>query len=145
MHPNSTTGQARRRTQHAPDAYLMDWTAENLPSCESFFITDLDMVVRDRKGNMLIAEVKRRSATMTPQQRTTYELISELIKEGIKANPDGIIVPSMRYPVKVNYLGVHLLQFENTTFEDGQIFWDKTPISTEQLKGILSFEISPFF
>ena len=141
---NNTKNATGPRTEHAPDKYLMDWTAEHLPDCQSFYISDIDMLVRDRAGNFLIAEIKRRGAEMNHHQRTTYELLDKLIRAGIKANPKGIIIPSMRYPVKLNYKGVHLLQFENTSFEDGQIFWDKTPITPDKLKLILRFEISPY-
>ena len=132
------------RTEHAPDRYLMDWTAEHLPDCQSFYISDIDMLVRDRAGNFLIAEIKRRGAEMNHHQRATYELLDELIKAGIQANPKGIIIPSMRYPLKLKYKGIHLLQFENTTFEDGQIFWDKKQITPEHLEQILNFKTSPF-
>ena len=122
----------------------MTWTAEHLPDCESYFISDIDMLIRDRAGNLLLAEIKRRGAEMNHHQRTTYELLDELIKAGIQANPKGIIIPSMRYPLKLKYKGIHLLQFENTTFEDGQIYWDKKQITPDQLKLILRFEISPY-
>ena len=141
---NTSNNNKGPRTEHAPDPYLMGWTAEHLPDCESYFISDIDMLIRDRAGNLLLAEIKRRGAEMNHHQRTTYELLDKLIKAGIKANPKGIIIPSMRYPLKINYKGVHLLQFENTTFENGPIFWDKKPISPEQLKLILRFEISPY-
>lgn len=139
---NSRTGP---KTDHAPDPYLMSWTAENLPEAFTYFLTDLDLIVRDRKGNLMLVEIKRRAAEMDTHQQATYELFDALIKLGIEASPQGVKVASLRFPIRPTYQGFHLLQFENTTFENGAIYWDNQPVTPEQLKQILSFQASPGF
>jgi hypothetical protein len=50
----------------------------------------------------------------------------------------------MRYPVQIKYKGFYLLQFENTTFENGRIWWDYCEVTPDKIKQILSFETPPF-
>lgn len=133
-----------QKTDHAADPYLFEWTATNLPTANNYFITDIDMIIRSRSGQIMIVEIKRRNATVNGHQRTTYEILDQCLQAGIDAHKAGFVLPSMQYPVKLQYLGFHVLQFENTTFEDGPIYWDGQQISVDQVKQILSFETSPY-
>ena len=131
--------------QHAPDPYLQTWTRENLPEPENYYITDADMIIRNRNGNLMLIEVKRRNAEMRSAQRATYQILDALIRSGADVNKAGLKIDCMRFPVKIKYKGFHLLQFENTTFKDGRVFWDHCEVSEQQLTEILSFKADPFY
>jgi hypothetical protein len=128
----------QRKTDHAPDPYLYDLFARILPSPKSFWITDLDLVLRDRAGNFMIVEVKRRLADLTHNQRTTIAVVDKLIKAGVEAT--GGQVTANGHTMDVSFKGSHLLQFENTTAEDGRIFWDREEVTLEELARIMSFQ-----
>jgi hypothetical protein len=130
--------------EHSPDPYFQNWTRYNLPQRMDYYITDVDLVIRSREGKLMIIEIKRRNSQMNDHQRTTYELLDGLIKAGIKCSHSGLKIPSLKFPVKVKYYGFHLLQFENTTFEDGRVYWNHQEVTPDQIRQILSFEISPF-
>lgn len=142
--PQPKTG---RRTDHAVDDYLMDWTQTNLPNAKDFFITDVDMVIRDRDDNIMILEVKRRKGNVSVCQSTTLQLIAIGLKE-----IDGKQVQTLHYKDRarlegsqtfnhiIKYHGIHFLQFENTTFEDGKVYFNRREISERELIEILSFK-----
>lgn len=129
-----------RKTEFAPDSYLLDWTSANLPDSENYFITDLDMVIRDRSGNMLILEVKRNGSNLRTHQSITFQIIDQALKNlGPAVN---ISISGYTFSLPVNYHGLHVLTFERTTFENGSIFLDGTPTTEDQLQKFLSFDFT---
>ncbi|MCB0644699.1 MAG: hypothetical protein KDC44_23805, partial [Phaeodactylibacter sp.] len=72
-----------RRTDHASDPYLLDWTSRNLPSPESYFISDVDLVIRNRSGCLMLIEIKRFLTTCKEHQKTTLRMLDALIRAGL--------------------------------------------------------------
>lgn len=127
-----------RRTDHAPDPYLYDFFYQNLPDGFQYFVTDLDLVIRNRAGDLMLVEVKRKNADPPIHQRVTLAILDKLIRAGLKQFPGGRI-PVDGWTVNVSYHGCHLLQFENTTAEDGRVYWDREEVNFSQLIDRLSF------
>lgn len=128
------------RTEHAPDAVWMEFTGSYLPNAEHYWLTDIDTVIRDRNGNMMLVELKYNGRDITPQQRSTLLLLDQLIKAGVTHLRGCVDVPGLKFPVRVNYTGVHLLQLSSTDFETSTFTWDRQEISKEELIRKLSFE-----
>ena len=127
---------SRQRSKYIPDAYLYNWTINNLPDSKNFFITDVDMILRNRKGSLMLLEIKKRGATVPPHQRTTLKIIDQLIKAGLRQSKGKVSFDSWELPI--SYKGLHLLQFKNTTFEDGLVFFDNKQVTESQLIEILA-------
>lgn len=127
-----------RFSEHAPDPYLMDWMSQHLPGARNYFVTDVDLVIRNRQGCMMIVEVKRKGAKLKPHQRNTLAIIDTLIRAGIQMTGNTIAVDGM--PIPVYYVGYFTLTLEGTTFEDGRIFFDGHEVSEQQLITILSMD-----
>ena len=134
------TSSTYQRSKHAVDPVWMEFTATHLPDAENFWITDVDTILRDRNGNMMLLELKYHGRDVTPQQRSTLLLLDQIIKAGLACLGGPVNVPGLKFPVKVNYQGVHLLQLSNNDFETGTILWDRKEITKEQLIDKLSFK-----
>jgi len=133
---NKKTG---RKTNFVPDPYFYDWCKINLPSRYLFFITDIDMIIRDRKGRIMLIEKKCKKAVPKKSQSITYRMLHNLI---LKADKTGALDLGAGHSSLYDwtYYGFHLLQFENTSFEDGKAYFDNKEVTEEELKKILSFD-----
>ena len=119
------------------DGYMFDFTNTFLPK-NCVFISDIDLVIRDCENRMMLIEIKRNLSTPSTAQRNTYAVINELI---LRANDTGKLNSIDTYTQTWSYYGAHLLQFENTTFEDGRVYFDFDLVKDEQeLADILNFE-----
>ena len=135
-HPN---GETNRKTGFVGDPYLMDWIGRNLPDKNNFFVTDVDLVLRNRDGALMLIEVKRKGAPVKRHQRTTLFLLDSLIREALYHRRT---FPADGYSVTPTYYGLHLITFTNTTFEDGAVMFDRDQVTEEELAALLSFEPS---
>ena len=133
-HPN---GETNRKTDFVGDPYLMDWIGRTLPDKFSFYVTDVDLVLRNREGALMLIEVKRKSAPVKRHQRTTLFLLDSLIREALYHRRT---FPADGYQVTPTYYGLHLITFTNTTFEDGAVLFDRDPVTEEELAALLSFD-----
>lgn len=105
------------------------WIRECLPdSCSGFTVTNLDWVFWNYKNRiLLLAEEKMYRGKLRFNQ-------SQIFKE--------IIAPSLKEYCEnhdIQFLGFHLIQFENTSPKDGRIWWDGTEISETELIDRLSW------
>lgn len=72
---------------------------------------DLDFLIYNYKTRrIMFVEVKTRNAEMKTWQRMIFKQLDKWIKKGIDED--------------WTYLGYHLIQFENTCFEDGKAYYD---------------------
>lgn len=129
-----------RRTKFVQDTYLMDWIGKNLPSAKSgFTATDLDLIVRDKSGRIMLIETKRRLADMKEHQRITFQILHEALK---RLNGETINVKAFnsKMNIKVDYRGFKLIQFENTSFEDGSVFVNGVETDEDGIRRLLSFQ-----
>jgi hypothetical protein len=128
-----------RRTDHAADPYLFDWTSRNLPDCKSFFVSDIDMVVRNRAGCLQLVEIKKKGVKyMRPPQAITYQIIDAGL-QAINGQLVTVTTGTWTTKVPVIYFGHHLLTFENTTFENGNVFWNGDQVTEQEVIDLLSF------
>ena len=132
-------GHSERKTDFVGDPYLMDWIGRTLPDKYSFYVTAVDLVLRNRDGALMLIEVKRKGAPVKRHQRTTLFLLDRMIREALRHRrtfeADG-------YSVTPTYYGLHLITFTNTTFEDGAVMFDRDQVTEEELAALLSFEPS---
>lgn len=128
-----------RSTEHAPDAVWMEFTGTHLPDAEHYWLTDIDTVIRDRNGNMMLLELKYNGRDISPQQRSTLLLLDQLIKAGVKNLSGSVNVPGLKYPIQVHYAGAHLLQLSGTDFENSTFTWDRKPVTKDELIRKLTF------
>lgn len=136
--------KTRRRTNFVPsaDVKLSDWIRTNLPSCKDFFVTDIDFVLRSRKGCMMVIEKKCRMATIPNAQRVTLQIVHFALQlANNKKAP--VKINGKKFYQKVMFKGSYLLQFENTFFDDGKVYFDGEEVTEQELINILSFADCP--
>jgi hypothetical protein len=102
------------------------WIRTKLPdSSTGYSASDLDFVLWNWKTNkVMLIEVKTRMAKPRTGQKMMWSLIDKWIRKGIESD--------------WKYLGFHLVQFENTIFEDGKCLLDNKEISEQDLITFLS-------
>jgi hypothetical protein len=105
------------------------WIRDRLPdSSTGFMVTDVDFFLYNYKTRkVMVLEVKTRNCNIKTWQHKFYELLGKWLNAGIMA-----ATPEWEY------LGIHLLQFENLSFEDGKIYLDRNEVSEGQLITFLS-------
>ena len=124
------------------DADFYIWTMGKLGECTNLWIQDIDALVRDRQGNIMLLEIKRRDYMPKPYQARNMALIDEILKAGIdqlggevKIKIDGKIETH-----SITYHGFKLLQLSGDSFQNSTFTVDQKPISKENLIKFLKFE-----
>lgn len=123
-----------------PSKYINDidfykFTNTNLPKF-GFYITDVDAVVRTNKNQILIIETKCRMAEPSIAQLNSYKAIHSAFINSDKKS-------LWMHQGKVNdwaYYGLHLIQYENTSFEDGKAYFDRKEVTKAELVNIFNFK-----
>lgn len=102
------------------------WIREKLPDSKTgYLVSDIDFVLYNFKTKkLMILEVKTRNAELRMWQTIFYKNISNWLKKGIDED--------------WTFLGVHIIKFENTFFNDGKCFLDGEEINEENLIEFLS-------
>ena len=135
--------KAAKHPQHVPDIKWKQWTKDNLPKSQDFWVTDIDTFVRTRFGCTALIEIKRQGVEVPVWQKMSYGLLSALLKnaEGKTLSHD-----YLPYNIKLGkFLGIVELIFDKTWFNDGgfkvYINGEIQPSMTEsELITFLSFE-----
>jgi len=128
-----------RNSDHAPDKYLFDWFSQNLPDAQSYFVTDIDFVIRDRAGRLLLLEVKRRKSKVKPHQNVTFQILHQALKQ-ISGKEIRVRINDRRTWLTVFYRGFAFLQFENTSFEDGAAYLNGQQMTEKEIIDFLAFD-----
>lgn len=123
-----------------------DWLRQcpQLDSREySLSVTDVDYLIHQymmngSRGNqnIMLIEEKRRMAVPPSSQLDTLHIIDTALKciDGkVIQNPAGL-------SRRIHYYGLHVLVFENTSPDDGKIYWDGREIVPMQLIRFLRFD-----
>lgn len=103
------------------DLYFSKWIRSKLPdSYTGYRCHDIDFVLwhKETKQIMLI-ELKSNNSYCKPDQRLILKLLHNWIGAGIDSD--------------WTYLGLHLVVFENTCFEDGRCFFDNVEVTESEL------------
>ena len=110
------------------DLTFSKWIRENLPnSSTGFMVTDVDFIIYNYKSKkIIIVEIKTRNSEIKQWQRIFYKNLNRWIKNGIDNNWE--------------YLGVHLIKFDNTNFENGNCYLDNKIIDDKSLIKFLSLK-----
>lgn len=127
------------QTKYAERPWIIDWTIKNLPDSFNFYITDFDLVIRDRSGNLRMLEIKTNLAVMPTAQKTTYRVIDGLIRNGLNKKNVGTVVLDGR-KMKVQYHGFYVLTFEKNGFHDGKSYINGKHMTEKEIISFLSFE-----
>ena len=138
-----------RNTKEEQNSWLADydwheWTKNNLRK-DKLTITDVDAVLRDTMpdgtNRFQIVELKRYNAEPRENQCISYRILHALITKGIDACNGEIEIKicGKNQKTKVEYLGTHLLQLSNATFENSNFTFDRQNIDLSQLIDTLNF------
>ena len=112
----------------AHDLYFSRWVRSNLrDSYDNFRVYDIDFVLWDKKTREVrLLELKSFGKDVAPDQKLMLKMFADTFSRGIA---DGWV-----------YKGVHLLQFEKSSFEDGKVYLNKEEITEQELIKFLNFE-----
>lgn len=116
--------------------YLKEWTKDKLPN-RDYWITDVDLFIRSIKGCCMLVEVKCKGAELPPHQKISYEILDFMAQ---LSNGKYYVPESLQIPIEIKYFGKHVLKFENTTFKNGNVYWDDQEITEPELVSILAFD-----
>ena len=121
-----------------------EWTKNNLRK-DRYTITDIDAVIRDTMpdGTNRIQIIEKKAFNSEPRecQCITYRILDALIREGLKAT-DGkvnIKICGRMQQISVEYLGTHLLQLSNATFDQSEFKFDREDVDLSTLIDKLNF------
>lgn len=111
---------------HKRDLTFSGWIRKNLPDSKlGFLVSDIDFFIYNKtKKKALILEVKTRGGDIKDWQAKMYKNINFWIKKGIDDD--------------WQWLGVHLLQFQNTNFNDGKVYLDRVEKTEKEIIEFLS-------
>lgn len=121
------------------------------PARAALLVQDLDFVFHKyvvcdsstghimARNHVLIVESKEHLADTNFAQRDTLTLVHQAFLYADKR-----MFKLARGLVKVFYHGIHLVQFENTSPTNGHIWWDRKPVTAEQLTAILRFDLDAY-
>ena len=101
------------------DLYFSQWIRKKLPdSYTGFRVTDLDFILwNEATKQVILLEIKSKQAKLKPYQHRMWGHMNRWLINGCDWE----------------YLGFHLVTFENTSFEDGRCFFDHDEISESEL------------
>ena len=135
----------RKEQEMLADYDYHNWTKENLRNDGRYTISDIDSVIRDRTDDgtnrIMILEKKCFNAEVKECQAVTYRIIDALIREGLKSCKGTIEVEicGRKQPTKVDFLGTHLLQLSDATFENSDFKFDRKDVDISTLIQTLNF------
>jgi len=117
----------RKECTNIRDLTFSNWVRENLPdSSTGFLASDLDFILQNYKTKkIMLLEIKTRGTDLKSWQKNLFRNMHNWIVKGITKDWE--------------YLGFHVIMFENTNFNDGKVFFDYKQSSQETIKKILSF------
>lgn len=124
------------------DADFYHWTIGKLGASFDLWIQDIDGLIRDRHGNLMLLEIKRRDYTPKPYQARNMALIDEILRAGID-QLGGVVKITINGKTETHalrYHGFKLLQLSGETFDGSKFTIDGKPISAEDLVKLLRFE-----
>jgi hypothetical protein len=109
------------------DLSFSQWIRNNLPDSRiGFMVTDLDFILYNYKTKkVMLLEVKTRNTSLPTWQSNLFRHISSWIEKGINHG--------------WQYLGFHIVTFQNTNFRDGKVLFDDEEVTEQELIKRLSF------
>jgi hypothetical protein len=104
------------------------WIRDNLPdSSLGFVVSDLDFIVSNYKTKrIMLLEIKTRNAQLKTWQQILFNNLAKWIKQGIDKDWE--------------FLGFHTITFQNTFFNDGNVYLDNIEITEQKLAKFLELK-----
>lgn len=105
---------------------------------------DVDLVWYNYlKAMLMLLELKEHMGKAQRSQETIEFALHQMLSFASK-NPNCTLDSLHQHiPPRITYCGYHLVQFENTSPEDGRIYVDGKEVSKEQFMKFLQFEWTP--
>jgi hypothetical protein len=136
---------------------------QQLRSGDGFAFMDKDLICHRFKTDhdrsiqyLMFVEVKTRGAKLLDSQRDTMWIVKQLLsnrritptKDKNPLQVNGVPTKVKSYMAKTDVLirafGYHTLRLSGSTPDDSDaIIWDTTPITREQVVGLLRFDLNP--
>jgi hypothetical protein len=115
---------SRRRDSHSTEFGLWLRDQKEIDSKLGYIATNIDYIWTNYKtGEWMIIEEKRRGKDCSEWQRKIFRTIHKSAKHDPK------------------YRGIYLVQFENTSPDDGKIWINKKPATKADLIKLLQFKL----
>jgi hypothetical protein len=133
-----TSQTTYRKTDFVGDPYIFDFIGTRCPDPSQFFASDVDLVLRTRDGGLMLIEVKRKGAAVKPHQAVMYRILDKALRALHGQRVHIALKDGSAVTINVDYKGVHVLTFENTTFEDGAVYFDGHPVTADQVADIFA-------
>lgn len=117
----------RKELTNTRDLTFSNWVRANLPDSDTgFMVSDLDFILQNYKTKkVMLLEIKTRKSDLKTWQKKLFKNIHNWVLKGIDKDWE--------------YLGFHVIQFENTNFNDGKVYFDYAQVSEKSIKKALSF------
>lgn len=109
-----------------------------------YVCTDVDLIWYNYNlAKLMLLEEKRQMHEIDPSQEATESILDQALNFAL--NHTDLTFYSLRKPIppKIMYCGYHLIQFEHTGPEDGDIYIDGTKVTKQQLILFLQFKWTP--
>jgi hypothetical protein len=112
-----------------------EWIRRNGPPSTEVDVEDVDFVLFSYlTGDFLTLETKERGGYMSTAQKDTAKVISQFLRLS-----SGATIDTKRGLRPIKYHGHHLVQFQNTTPDDGWIRLDGKTITKQDFLLFLNF------
>lgn len=133
--------QYKRKYLANYDADFYNWTIDQNFSKRDLYIQDTDAVIRDRKDNLMLLEIKRRNYSPKPYQKRNMKIIDAIMRAGIAAlgGNVGITIDGQNEHHNVTYHGYKLLQLSGDSFYNSDFTLNGQQITSDQLADAISF------
>lgn len=114
----------KRRDDHSTEFGLWIREQPEIDSGLGFIATNIDYVWRNYKTDQwMLIEEKRFGHKLKYYQKEIFRLLNWCCKH------------------QPHFFGFHILTFENTSPDDGKIFWDEKEITKAELLSYLTFSV----
>ena len=113
------------------DLKFSGWIRENLPDSNTgFLVSDFDFVLcNKRTKQMMMLEIKTRNKKVPKWQYELFRNIANSLRLGMK-----------NFMPKWTFVGYHIITFENTFFDDGNVYFNDRLTNEKELIEKLSME-----
>jgi hypothetical protein len=125
------------------DADFYQWTIDQeLGEARDLYICDVDAMVRDRRGNLRLLEIKRNNFNPKPYQARNIAILDTIIRQwvNITGGEIEIEIAGRVEHHKITYHGFNVLRLSNGSFYTSTFTLDGEPISGEELADMLRFD-----
>ena len=127
------------KTKFHPSKDFATFTSQNLRP--DLLLMDIDLVVRDRTGNMMLLEIKARGKIINPQQRATLSILHAALSLLNNKVVKLFLSKCMYVENTLKYWGCHLLQFEKGEADfSGKVWLDGKEVTKEDVIAFLNFQ-----